>query len=112
MEDAPAGARGPGHPPQGLRVPLGRLSPLTYHVWETPKPAPAPQGDTARTKASPHSHWRQGHYRRQWYGPRKAPDGTPQRGDRTELNFIRPTFIRGEATEPLTRVYHLRGEKT
>ena len=36
-----------------------------------------------------------GHWRHQWYGPRRAPDGSRQRGDIQKLLWIQP-FWKGE----------------
>jgi len=56
------------------------------------------------------THWRRGHVRSVWVGPRKAADGTPQKGSHREVRFIPACLVEGNAKTPtVPKTYVVEG---
>lgn len=54
------------------------------------------------TSAGRKGHWRRAHYRRVWVGSKTSADGSPQKGERTELRKIGRSWVSGTAGDDRT----------
>ncbi len=79
-----------------------RMSRYRYIVLDMPAPPPVETTcEYAKTDRTVRDHWRKGHYRRVWSGPRIASDGTRQKGTRCEMQYIQRVWVVGSTGEPV-----------